>query len=212
MTANPEKTELLASGPEFSLSDVGQLGIAAPAESLLRVVSAGRSTIIPNRPSLSLASFGLPIPPSSADVSTLSGPLDLSNPPAGLKRPEPDVPFFPQESNVDTSADTGCGDAASLLDDRAAPAGSCVSAHFETRPAPIDLESQLEGKTASRDAMTVGPTCLEPASVQGKGSSSVEMQRTGFDSHLARTIDAWPSLPLHVRETIVTIIEATLNG
>ena len=76
----------------------------------------------------------------------------------------------------------------------------------------MGLESQLQGKADSRGDLAVGPACLEPASAKSKGSSSVEMQRKGFDSRLARTIDAWPSLPVHVRETIVTIIDATLNG
>ena len=208
MTANPEKNKLLAGGREVNSGDVGQLSIAARADGALRLVSAAP----PNRPGLSLGSSPLPIPPSSADVSTLSGPLDLSRIPSGLEWPEPDISLFPQKSDVDTTADTGSRDPVSLLDERAAPAASRGSAHFETRRAPTALEGQLEGKTDSRVALAVGPACLEPASAQGKGSLSVEMKRTGFDSHLARTIDAWPSLPMHVRETIVTIIDATLNG
>lgn len=190
---------------------MGQLDIAARANGALRVVSANGSTVIPNRPKLSLDSSPLPIPPSSADISTLSGPLDLSFPPAGLERAEPDVSFFPQELDVDVTADPGSKDPAGFLDDRPAPAAGCHSARLEARRA-IGLQSQLEGGTDSRGALTVGGACLEPASVQSEGPSSVEMKRTGFDSRLARTIDAWPSLPVHVRETIVTIIDATLNG
>jgi hypothetical protein len=212
MTANRERTELPASGREGNLSAVGQHGIAARAGGALRVVSADESTVIPNRSKLSLGSSGLPIPPSSPDISTLSGPLDLSYPPAGLERPEPDASFFPEESDADVTADPGSRDPAGFLDDRAAPAASRGSAQFETRRTPIGLESQLEGKTDSRGALTDGRACLEPSSERSQGPSSVEMKRTGFDSRLARTIDAWPSLPVHVRETIVTIIDATLNG
>ena len=212
MTANPENTELPASGREVNSNAVGQLGIAERADGALRVVSTDGSTVIPNRPKLSLGSSPLPIPPSSADISTLSGPLDLSCPPAGLERPEPDVSFFPQESDIDVTADPGSRDPAGFLDDCGPPAASCPSAHFETKRAPIGLQSQLQGKTDNRGALTVGGERLEPSSVQSEGPSSVEMKRTGFDSRLARTIDAWPSLPVHVRETIVTIIDATLNG
>ena len=215
MTANPKKTEPPASGREVNSSAVGQLGVAARADGALRVVSADGSTVMPNRPELSLGSSPLPIPPSWADISTLSGPLDLSCPPAGLERAEPDVSFFsffPKESDVDVTADPGSRDPASFLDDRAAPAASRGSAHFETGRTSIDFQSQLEGKTDNRGVLTVDGACLEPSSVQSKGPSSVEMKRTGFDSRLARTIDAWPSLPVHVRETIVTIIDATLNS
>ena len=138
--------------------------------------------------------------------------MNLSCPPAGLERPEPDVSFFPQESDVYVTADPGSRDPAGFLDDCDPPAASRPSAHFATRRAPIGLQSQLEGKTDNRGALTVGGERLEPSSVQSVGPSSVEMKRTGFDSRLARTIDAWPSLPVHVRETIVTIIDATLNG
>lgn len=212
MTANPEKTELPASGPEVNLSTVGEHGNAARSGDALRVVSADGATVIPDRSRLSLGSSPLLIPPSSADISTLSGPLDLSRPPAGLERPGPDVSFFPQESAVDVTTDIGSRAPARFLDNCAAPAADRGSAHFETRRLPIGLQNQLEGETDNRGALTDDRACLEPASVQSAGPSSVDMKRRGFDSRLACTIDAWPSLPVHVRDTIVTIIDATLNG
>jgi hypothetical protein len=201
MTANPEETEPLANYRELDLSDVRQLDIAGSDDNLLRVVAAD-TAFVADRPNLSLDSSCLPLPASSNDVSALSGSLDLSNAPAGLEPPSPDVSFFLQEPNVDISVDAE--DSQSV--------GNLGSARFETEPSPLGLESQPEGKTDGCDATPVGPACIESDSLDNQGPSSVEMRRTGFDSHLARTIDAWPSLPLHVRETIVTIINATLNG
>ncbi len=200
MTANREKTERGTSNHEIRADAPATLDLGQHLDAALKVVSADGSTIIPSRPTLPFDSASLSMPPSSTDISTLSGPLDLSRPPAGIDRVEPDISFHGLEADLDPVAD------------RVAPSTGLGSAHFEAHPAAIGLQSDLKSGGNDCGAPSVGRTSIQPAPMRTEAPTSVEMKRSGFDAHLARTIDAWPSLPMHVRETIVTIIEATLNG
>jgi hypothetical protein len=201
MTSNPENPAPLATGRDVGSSTFEQLDSDARVESMLRVVSADGSTVTPTGPKSSGNPSPLSAPVSSTHISSSSGSLDLSCTPAGLDRPKPERSFCTSELPGNPTLGTSDERSGGLLD-------TCI----EPEPAAIPLESHLQFNTGRGSSPTIDLAATEPVSVHDEGPSSIEMRRSGFDSNLARTIDAWPSLPLHVRETIVTIIEATLNG